>query len=325
LLNLAATYPVLSIKDFSLMYTTSITTAKMFIERLIKNNLINAEIKNDAIIFKRKPVKILQPQIITSKTITEIIPGYKTESIIGTGGFSTVFKAKTKEGKYVAIKVINIVTDEAKKLFIREISFWKPLKHPNIVDMLDYGLDPVPYIVMELMDGTLRDKIKEQKLSKKQIIRIILDIAQALEFAHKEYGLIHKDIKPENILYKGDVYKLSDWGLSGVQQLISKSGYSGTIAYSAPEQFDKKIGAISYWTDVWQLGVVFYELLTGRLPFGTELAEVVKNVLNVEPKRPDDISDELWNLIQGMLQKDPKERLSISDVVKRLRDLLFNM
>ena len=172
------------------------------------------------------------------------------------------------------------------------------------------------------MDGTLRDKLKEGPLSVKEALKIVLNVAMALEYAHKEFALVHRDIKPENVLFKGEVYKLSDWGLASVQTMLTASGYTGTIFYSAPEQFDKSFGSISFWTDVWQLGAMFYEMITGELPFGKELGEVIKNVLYGEPKKPEGIDKEVWELIKAMLNKKPSERITLSELIFRIKELI---
>jgi len=159
----------------------------------------------------------------------------------------------------------------------------------------------------------------KEKLNEKEALEVFLDISQALQYAHKEFYIVHRDVKPENILFKDGIYKLSDWGLAGIQTQISTSGFKGTIAYSAPEQFDASFGNISQWTDVWQLGAVLYELVAGKPPFGKDVASVVKSVLHDEPERPEGISDDLWQLIQDMLKKKPEERPPMHKIISRIR------
>ncbi|MGQ4915214.1 MAG: protein kinase domain-containing protein [Candidatus Asgardarchaeia archaeon] len=133
----------------------------------------------------------------------------------------------------------------------------------------------------------------------------------------------HRDLKPENILYKGDVYKVSDWGLTSIANLMSTSGgYVGTVVYSAPEQFDASFGGTGPWTDVWQLGVILYEMISGKLPFGTSIPVAIKNILYGDPEKLESVPSELWNLILDMLQKDPKRRPLMKDVIKRIKLLL---
>ncbi|MHA1471123.1 MAG: protein kinase domain-containing protein, partial [Candidatus Asgardarchaeia archaeon] len=108
------------------------------------------------------------------------------------------------------------MTEEIRKTFVKEISIWSVLQHQNIVRLLDYGIDPVPYIVMECMEGSLRDLLNKKSFQIKEALEIVLQIALALNYAHSEFNLVHRDIKPENILFKGDIFKLSDWGLSKI-------------------------------------------------------------------------------------------------------------
>jgi len=267
-------------------------------------------------------VQEVQPAAAAAAETTLSIPGYKVLGLIGSGGFASVFKAKDPEGRIVALKILNVTDEKAKKTFIREVSLWKSLNHPNIVKLITYGADPIPYLVMELMDGTLRQQISKEKFDIARALNVVLEIAFALDYAHRDFMIVHRDIKPENILYKNGTYKLSDWGLGGVQTLISTTGYKGTVAYSAPEQFDASFGNVSQWTDVWQLGVVLYELVAGELPFGASIGETVRRVLYEEPKRPEGISDELWQLITDMLKKKPEERITVQEVIKRIRLLL---
>jgi len=267
-----------------------------------------------------KQVMQVTPVSIEAETTTVTIPGYKIKNILGSGSFGTVFKAVDPQGREVALKILSSFDSSTEKAFIREISIWKTLDHPNIVKLLSFDIKPIPHIVMELMDNTLRDVLRNKgRLSEKETLEIILDIAQALQYAHKEFYIVHRDVKPENILSKGGIYKLSDWGLAGIQTQISASGFKGTIAYSAPEQFDPSVGNISQWTDVWQLGAVMYELVAGEPPFGKDVAIVVKKVLHEELKRPEGITDNLWELIQDMLKKKPEERIPMHKVISKIR------
>jgi len=260
---------------------------------------------------------------VSYEKVTVTIPNYKIVRFIGSGGFASVFEAKDNQGRTVALKVFNQATEEIRKTFVKEISIWSVLQHQNIVRLLDYGIDPVPYIVMERMEGSLRDLLNKKSFQIKEALEIVLQIALALNYAHSEFNLVHRDIKPENILFKGDIFKLSDWGLSKIfKHSATSKGYIGTIAYSAPEQFDASFGGIGPWTDIWQLGVVLYELITRKLPFGEDVAKAVKNILYESPVYDNSIPEDVWRLILSMLQKDINKRPSASEIVKHLHSLL---
>ncbi len=250
---------------------------------------------------------------------TQAFGEYTIERVLGQGGYGTVFQARDSNGRMVAIKVMTIDDAKMKRKFLREVGFWKNLRHANIVRIIDYTVDPQPYLVMELMEGDLRSQLRQgTKFDMEDIFDIILQVAMGLKYAHDEFQYIHRDIKPENILYKDITYKLTDWGLAKLSGAETRSGYSGSIPYSAPEQFDPEFGEIGPWTDVWQLGVVFYELLTGKLPFGKDLSEVIKKVRSEPPEISDGIPHDISILISKMLEKDPRSRVSIKDVIQIL-------
>ena len=266
------------------------------------------------------PVETITSPEPSLPTIT--IPGYRILKVLGSGGFATVFKAVDRMNREVALKIIPTTDITTKKTFAREILVWKPLNHPNIVKLYDFGIDPIPFMALELMDGSLRHKMTTQKITLEETLKIIKQIALALEYAHGEFNLIHRDIKPENILFKDDTYKLSDWTLSIIQGLIRKEmEFSGTIIYSAPEQFDKAFGEIGPWTDIWQLGVVFYELLSGEPPFGKNPTEAIDKILHSPPSLISGVPTEVWNIVYKMLQKDPKLRPSITEIIARINEL----
>ncbi len=308
--------------------------------KLIEEGRLNARIRGDTLISlltllatsePQTPAQSQQvPMISASETVsasettmpTITIPGYRLLEVIGSGGFATVFKAVDSLNREVALKVIPTTDINSKKIFAREILVWKPLTHPNIVKLYDFGIEPIPFMALELMDGSLRHKMVSQKITLRESIEIIKQIASALVYAHKDFNLIHRDIKPENILYKGNTYKLSDWTLSIIQGLIRKdSGYSGTIIYSAPEQFDKSFGEIGPWTDIWQLGTVFYELLSGQPPFGSNPTEAIEKILRSPPTLISNVPSEVWNIVFKMLQKDYRLRPTALEVIKRLGEL----
>lgn len=202
------------------------------------------------------------------------IGGYQIESVIGTGGMATVYRAFQKQlERYVAIKVLT--STEAGnvaflKRFQREAKAIAALRHPNILTVHDYGEEEgLGYIVMEYVSGgTLKTLLDGKPMTWKETATLILPVARAIAFAHSR-KVLHCDIKPANILlYRQDWPLLADFGLfqmRGSPDLNRHGFVSGTPAYVSPEQLvGENIGRKS---DIYSLGVVIYEMLTGRLPF----------------------------------------------------------
>jgi len=194
------------------------------------------------------------------------------------------------------------------------------LNHKNIVKLIDYDKEPVPFIVMEYCkNGNLRNLLLKKKLSTNEALRIFKGVVEAIDYAHR-MGVIHRDIKPENILFDDDwTPKLSDWGIAKLMQSISTvSGYSGTPRYSAPEQiYPRKYGKVDQRTDVWQLGCLLYEMLTGSPPFrANDMGELIMKIINEEPNFTQINDSKLVELLKKCLTKEKKMRISnTSDIL----------
>jgi serine/threonine protein kinase len=190
---------------------------------------------------------------------------------------------------------------------------WTNLNHPNIVKVYDYNILPIPYFEMELCDIDLNEYLKNKKLSLTEASFLIFNTAEGLKYAHSK-NLIHRDLKPHNILLKQGIPKISDWGLSRViTQSTSTTRGGFTPYYASPEQFSKKFGIIDKWTDVWQLGVIFYQLTTGKLPYeGDDFIELMTAITTENPIKPTEINpeidDKLNNIILKCLNKKPENR-----------------
>lgn len=213
------------------------------------------------------------------EALQEILPEeYSVESLIGRGGMGAVYKgAQTRLERTVAIKLLPVeAVDNLAFLerFHREALSMARLNHPNIVTIHDSGetVSGQPFIAMEFIDGTdLHQLIRTQALSPADALRLVPAICEAVHFAH-ENGIIHRDLKPGNILVtRQGIPKVTDFGLA---RLSSKTGYSltttnsclGTPAYMAPEQL---LGnEVDHRADIYSLGVMLYEMLTGKLPQG---------------------------------------------------------
>ncbi len=206
----------------------------------------------------------------------ELLSRYEPLELLGEGGFAKVFRVKRrKDGKIVALKIPRI-DEKTSKTFIREVSTWLHLDHPNIVKLHDVDILPVPYLEMEFVEGielngkTVRTLDGYPKPADEETaLNLVKGIAEGLSYAHSK-GIYHRDLKPLNVLLKADLTpKITDWGLAKLGTMSSSRSVMGyTPLYAAPEHLmPSKYGHTDARTDIWQLGVTFYELLTGKLPF----------------------------------------------------------
>jgi serine/threonine protein kinase/tetratricopeptide (TPR) repeat protein len=243
---------------------------------------------------------------------------------LGEGGMGVVYKAEdTKLKRTVALKFLppELTRDpEAKVRFIREAQAASALEHPNICNIheIDETADDQLYIVMACYEGrTLKEILVGahpdapiQSIPQNHAISIAIQIAEGLAKAH-EKGIIHRDIKPANIFITVDgTVKILDFGLAklaGQAQLTKDSSTLGTVAYMSPEQLSGK--EIDQRSDIWSLGVVLFEMLTGELPFKGDYEQaIVYAILNEEPKSLEDIPAELRDFFRKALHKNVEDR-----------------
>jgi len=266
------------------------------------------------------PVSQFTPRPLTPKRLPPDLSDRYTESeFIGKGGFARVFKAKRKDGKYVAVKIPISMDAMTGKSFIAEMQNWTKLSHPNIVRLYDFNIMPLPYFEEELCDSALSDR--EKPLESQEAAWILFSICEGLKFAHA-HKIIHRDLKPQNILLKNGVPKISDWGLSRIiSESSTTTATSFTPSYAAPEQINNKVK--DERTDIWQLGVILYELVTGVLPFtGDSMVEIGMNIATKDPIHPGEIisgAQAMEPVVLKCLQKDPAKRyLSVLELQKDL-------
>ncbi len=262
------------------------------------------------------------------------IGDYVIVKLLGKGGMSRVYLAvDNKLEREVAIKILlsALIEDEnVKKRFLREAKTAASLRHSNIVSIYDIGEteDENYYFVMEyLSGGSLKEKIKKGKLSPSEALWIVKEIAKALEYAHNR-GFVHRDIKPANIMFREDgVPVLADFGIAKAVNTATKltqTGVSvGTPYYMSPEQIEGK--EITGKSDIYSLGIVLYEALTGKVPYDAEttIAIIMKHLKDPIPKLKDvdgvkENSKEfiiLQTLVNRMMEKNPEERFSAKDVI----------
>jgi serine/threonine protein kinase/tetratricopeptide (TPR) repeat protein len=260
---------------------------------------------------------------------------------LGRGGMAEVYLARdTKLGRKVALKVVKpeaLGSKEAIDRFLFEARATARFSHPHIVTIHAVGeADGRPYVALEYLEGqSLRERIEQELPSLPEALRIGLAIAEALAEAHKQ-GILHRDLKPENVmLAKDGRLRVLDFGLAGLVPRKETSAESvieepektpdqavkGTPAYMAPEQWEEE--ETSGATDVWALGCMLYEMVSGRRPF--EEPTVVKQALKVCSDEPlpqlDKGHSELTELIGLCLQKSQNKRPTAAEVVKRLEAL----
>jgi len=212
--------------------------------------------------------------------VGKCLPQFEILELLGRGGMGVVYKARQKQlDRLVALKILPPSEAHAADFvarFTREARSLAKLSHPNIVTVYDFGESGgLYYFIMEYVDGAnLRQMMQAKQLTAQQALAIVPKICDALQFAHEE-GVMHRDIKPENILLdkKGRV-KIADFGLAKLlrreqaDHTLTMSGMTlGTPRYMAPEQMDKP-ESVDHRADIYSLGVVFYEMLTGELPMG---------------------------------------------------------
>jgi serine/threonine protein kinase len=265
--------------------------------------------------------------------IDKTLGGYHLVEELGRGGMATVYKAyQPKLERWVAVKVLDpaYISDDSEVLarFRREAKAIAALRHPNILAVYDYGEEEgLAYIVMEYVErGTLKDRLQGKPFEWQRAVDLSIGVGRALAFAHDQ-GIIHRDVKPANILLpREDWPLLADFGLVKLQQArraLTQAGVIlGTPDYTAPEQ---ALGETTdHRADVYALSVVLFEMLTGQLPFRAKRAfDVLLMHINELPPQPRDLApaipEALENTILKAMSKSPDERYaSMKDMLTSL-------
>jgi len=262
----------------------------------------------------------------TKAMIGQTISHYKILEKLGGGGMGIVYKARDlKLDRDVALKCLppELTLDlEAKERFIHEARAASALQHNNIctVHDIDETADRQLFIVMDCYEGeTLKSRIAKARMRIEDAAEVAIQVAQGLQKAH-EKGIVHRDIKPANIMITDDgIAKILDFGLAKLahQTKLTKGGATlGTFAYMSPEQ--TRGDQVDHRTDIWSLGVVLYEMLTGQLPFkGDYENAVVYSILNLH-QAPiaglcTGVPTELERIVEKALAKNPAERYQHAD------------
>jgi hypothetical protein len=267
------------------------------------------------------------------------VPGYEILIELGRGGMGVVHQARqVSSGRLVAVKVLREASLDSPQLrsrFRTEAEALTRLRHPNVVGLIEAGEQSGrPYFVMELVTGGSLDRhLAGKPQPPRKAAEMVETLARAVAAAH-EQGIVHRDLKPGNVLVTDDgTLKLNDFGLA--RQLdadtrqTATGAVMGTPQYMSPEQAAGRIDAIGPPTDVWALGVILYEMLTGRTPFaGAGMIEVLDQVRSAEPeppsKRATEVPRDLETICLKCLHKDPARRYrdagALADDLRRFRE-----
>jgi serine/threonine protein kinase len=256
---------------------------------------------------------------------------YELIERIGGGGMAEVYRARqlTAFGREVALKVIRTdlsASEEFRARFLREAQAISRLSHPNILPLIEFGEeDETLYLVMPLIrEGTLRDLLRSRNgaLPLEEGLPLFIQLCNAVQYAH-EQGIIHRDIKPQNVLLQQHTHVLlTDFGIArdrSGKQITSIGLGIGTADYMSPEQ---ALGEADIRSDIYSLGIVLYQLLTGLLPYqGTTPLEVIVKHSNDPPPDPRKLNpalpDQIVAVIETVLAKDPNERFQTASALSR--------
>ena len=265
--------------------------------------------------------------------VGETISHYRITEKLGEGGMGVVYKAEDLQlGRTVALKFLapHAAEDpESKTRFLREARTSASLDHPNICGVYEIGeTDGQPFFSMAFIEGqTVRDKIRERPLPLEEALDIAIQTGEGLAVAHKK-GIIHRDVKSANLMVTPDQVKVMDFGLAKAVggSNVTKTGTTlGTVAYMSPEQAQRK--PLDARSDIWSLGVVVYEMVTGRLPFEGEDEQPVMLSIITEEHEPVTalrvgVPPELDRILAKAMAKNPRERYQhIEDMLVDLRAL----
>ncbi|MFL5505606.1 MAG: protein kinase domain-containing protein [Gemmatimonadales bacterium] len=273
----------------------------------------------------------------SAQVAEELKERYEIERVLGRGGMSVVYLARDRKLKRpVAIKVLDPSVSKriGAERFLREVRITATLQHPHILPLLDSGtIGDIVYSVMPFVEGeSLRDRlVRESPLPMEEALLYAREIAEALEYAHQR-GIVHRDVKPENILISGGVAVIADFGIARASHLPGDANLTslgvplGTPAYMSPEQAAGR-AEVDGRSDIYSLGCTLYEMLAGEPPFRGSMEEVIRRqreeqAPSVAAARPD-VAGPVADLVQRAMAKEPGDRFeSAGEFALALREVL---
>lgn len=259
---------------------------------------------------------------------------FRLLSAAGQGTYGTVYRAlDTELDRVVAIKIprgVWLSDDDNQSRFFREARSVAQLNHPGIVPVFEAGYsDGIHYLVAEYVDGTtLTDKIEKREFSFRETAELVAKVADALQHAH-DHGVIHRDLKPSNIMIATDgAPRVMDFGLakrtSGDATMTLEGQVIGTPAYMSPEQAAGEINRTDGRSDIYCLGVILYQLLTGELPFRGNQRMLIRQVIDDDPRQPSSLNDRVPRdletiCLKSMAKEMDRRYLSAAELAADLR------
>ena len=302
--------------------------------RNIYNQILSCDIKYRDVANRVNRLPANQSINKRDKNQEKLEERYNQIEKVGSGGMGSIFKAKDKIlGRVVALKVIreDFMSDmEAVNRFIREAQSASALQHPGIITIYDISVGEPIYIAMEFVDGgNLRENLNKNPLSIDEFLEIAVDVCDALGTAHSR-EIIHRDIKPENImLTKDGKVKITDFGLASINnatKMTMAGQILGTPLYMSPEQIRGK--QTDNRSDIYSLGITFYESVTGRVPFRD--GDIGYRHIYETPELPSlfnsEIPDSLEKIILKSIEKKPEDRYqNVQEIIEDLLNVKQNL
>jgi len=260
--------------------------------------------------------------------IRNTLPRYNIKNQVHSGTYGDIYEGRDSSGRRVSINVLPFkegvpLNTATRNKLVERVTGWKGLKNENIVEIYNGGIDTLPHIVTEPMDGgALSNLMSEHSLSMEEAVHIMNKVLGGMSYAH-EKGIVHRNITPENIfLTEAGAPKIGDWGAGKVvAKAMDEQGSKNLYAYSAPEEIDKaKFGKVGRKTDIFQLGILFYEMLTGNNPFhDTAAVGSIGSILKNNPEAPSsmnpEIPPEIDELVLKALEKNKDQRWESADAM----------
>ncbi|NVB79336.1 MAG: serine/threonine protein kinase [Kofleriaceae bacterium] len=227
----------------------------------------------------------------------QTIGGYQLGAVLGRGAMGEVYEAQAKAGAKVAIKLLSqtsLSNPNHVLRFLRELRTVATVRSPNIVEVIEVGEHPVPYMVMERLEGaTLAEMLRGRRaLTAEEVLDLVSQIGEGITAAAAA-GIVHRDLKPQNVFLHHGIWKVLDFGVAravDAGDTLTAGQVVGTPSYMAPEQATG--GTVDHTTDLYALAAIAYRAITGHPPFAAgEIAETLYRVVHTRPRRPSDLAD----------------------------------